>query len=149
MLIAKVENGQVLEVADYRSIFPNTSFTASGPNDEFLAENGCMPVTMWRQYDQATEKLVNVDPYVEGNAVYTVAVEAKSQEEIDAETAAKTEAKAAEVRAERNEKLSASDWTQVADAPVDQAAWAAYRQALRDVPEQAGFPWSVVWPEKP
>jgi hypothetical protein len=53
------------------------------------------------------------------------------------------------VRSERNDLLSASDWTQVADAPVDQAAWASYRQALRDVPEQAGFPHDVAWPAKP
>jgi hypothetical protein len=55
----------------------------------------------------------------------------------------------AEVRYERDEKLANSDWTQVADAPVNQAAWATYRQALRDIPLQAGFPWNVTWPESP
>jgi hypothetical protein len=45
--------------------------------------------------------------------------------------------------------LKESDWTQVADAPVDQSAWADYRQALRDVPQQSGFPQEVVWPTKP
>lgn len=54
-----------------------------------------------------------------------------------------------EVRSQRNALLAASDWTQVADAPVDQTAWAAYRQALRDVPDQEGFPASVVWPVAP
>ena len=54
-----------------------------------------------------------------------------------------------EVRAERNRLLTASDWTQVADAPVDQAAWAAYRQALRDLPQQDGFPLNVIWPTTP
>ena len=53
------------------------------------------------------------------------------------------------VRFERNAKLTASDWTQVAAAPVDQAAWAAYRQALRDVPQQSSFPTDIVWPTKP
>ena len=38
------------------------------------------------------------------------------------------------MRLERNRLLAASDWTQVADAPVDRAAWATYRQALRDFP---------------
>ena len=56
---------------------------------------------------------------------------------------------AASVRTERDALLAASDWTQVADAPVDQAAWAVYRQALRDVTAQAGFPDAVVWPVKP
>jgi len=45
--------------------------------------------------------------------------------------------------------LKESDWTQVADAPVDQSAWADYRQALRDVPQQEGFPQEVVWPNPP
>ena len=59
------------------------------------------------------------------------------------------EEKAAAIRAQRNWRLSSSDWTQIADSPVDAAAWAAYRQALRDVPQQAGFPETVVWPEPP
>ena len=53
------------------------------------------------------------------------------------------------VGAERDSLLSESDWTQVADAPVDKAAWATYRQALRDIPTQTGFPKAVLWPEKP
>lgn len=53
------------------------------------------------------------------------------------------------VRAKRNYLLTASDWTQVADAPVDKSAWAAYRQQMRDIPAQNGFPLNVVWPEKP
>lgn len=57
-------------------------------------------------------------------------------------------AKAA-MREERNSRLTASDWTQVADAPVDQTAWATYRQALRDVPSQGGFPENIDWPAVP
>jgi hypothetical protein len=52
-------------------------------------------------------------------------------------------------RYERDELLTSSDWTQVADAPVDQAAWAAYRSLLRDVPQQSGFPADITWPTKP
>jgi hypothetical protein len=54
-----------------------------------------------------------------------------------------------EVRAQRNALLSACDWTQLADAPVDDLAWAVYRQALRDIPDQPGFPANVVWPVAP
>lgn len=57
--------------------------------------------------------------------------------------------KALHIRAERNQKLVQSDWTQVADAAVDKAAWATYRQALRDITAQDGFPWNVTWPEQP
>ena len=56
---------------------------------------------------------------------------------------------AEKARAERKLLLAASDWTQVKDAPVDQAAWSAYRQALRDIPQQPGVPQNVVWPSKP
>lgn len=52
------------------------------------------------------------------------------------------------VRQERNRLISESDWTQLPDSPVDKEAWAAYRQELRDVPTQAGFPWNVEWPAK-
>ena len=63
--------------------------------------------------------------------------------------AAKDAEQAKAVRADRNGKLKDCDWTQLADSPVDKAVWATYRQALRDVPKQAGFPWDVQWPEQP
>ena len=53
------------------------------------------------------------------------------------------------VRDQRTTKLAECDWTQLADAPVDKAAWATYRQALRDVTKQAGFPWDIEWPVAP
>lgn len=53
------------------------------------------------------------------------------------------------VRDDRNQRLSACDWTQLADAPVDKAAWAIYRQSLRDITKSDGFPWTMVWPIKP
>jgi len=56
---------------------------------------------------------------------------------------------AAEARVKRNALLAQSDWTQVADAPVDQTAWATYRQALRDITVQAGFPENIDWPIAP
>lgn len=55
-------------------------------------------------------------------------------------------------RNERNQKLTFCDWTQLPDAPLTaemKAAYAVYRQALRDVPAQAGFPDAIEWPEEP
>lgn len=49
----------------------------------------------------------------------------------------------------RNAELARTDWTQVADAPVDKAAWAIYRQALRDLPAQGGQAEAAVFPVKP
>jgi len=63
--------------------------------------------------------------------------------------AAKDAEQAKSVREQRDQKLKDSDWTQVADAPVDKEVWATYRQALRDLTAQAGFPWEVTWPDAP
>ncbi len=56
------------------------------------------------------------------------------------------------VRAYRERMLQDSDWVVTKSYELGQpvpADWAAYRQALRDVPEQSGFPWNVVWPIAP
>jgi hypothetical protein len=85
----------------------------------------------------------------EGNVPFTPEEEAE-WDAMEAEYAAGADDRAAaEIRTERDAKLTESDWTQVADAPVDQAAWATYRQALRDIPDQAGFPNEVNWPTAP
>ena len=52
-------------------------------------------------------------------------------------------------RGKRDGLLITSDWTQVDDSPVDKSAWATYRQLLRDVPTQAGFPNTISWPTEP
>jgi hypothetical protein len=65
---------------------------------------------------------------------------------------ANTIIKARNVREDRAQALSQCDWTQVPDAPLtaeQKAAWAAYRQELRDLTTQEGFPWNVTWPTKP
>lgn len=53
------------------------------------------------------------------------------------------------VRSQRDGLLSECDWTQTLDAPVDREAWAEYRQKLRDIPLQPGFPEVIDWPIKP
>ena len=52
-------------------------------------------------------------------------------------------------RSLRDSRLSDCDWTQVPDAPVNQAAWATYRQALRDLPANTEDPANPVWPIQP
>lgn len=54
----------------------------------------------------------------------------------------------AAIRAERNTLLAQYDWTQLPDAPVDTAAWATYRQELRDITDQAD-PFNIEWPVVP
>lgn len=62
-----------------------------------------------------------------------------------------TEEEVAEVvRRERDALLAETDWTQSPDVPEEtQQKWRPYRQALRDVPQQSGFPENVTWPEEP
>jgi hypothetical protein len=53
-----------------------------------------------------------------------------------------------QIRYWRNDQLARTDWTQVADAPVDASAWATYRQALRDLPDTIDID-NPVLPEAP
>ena len=56
---------------------------------------------------------------------------------------------AASVRQSRNDKLKECDWTQLSDSTADKPLWATYRQALRDISGQTGFPWDIEWPIAP
>ena len=60
------------------------------------------------------------------------------------------QSKTADVRDRRNALLTSTDWTQAADVPqAIKDKYATYRQALRDVPQQEGFPDNIVWPTQP
>jgi hypothetical protein len=60
------------------------------------------------------------------------------------------EAQAGFVIAKRNKLLLQSDWTQLGDIPAaTKEKWTAYRQALRDITKQEGFPFTVTFPEQP
>lgn len=96
MLIAKIDDGQIT-VADYRSLFPYTSFLSSGPDANWLTENGCMPVSMFREHDRETQRLVPCEPYIDGGTVYTFVVENKTAEELAADAAAKARALQADI----------------------------------------------------
>lgn len=55
-----------------------------------------------------------------------------------------------QVRIKRNAKLSQTDWTQSEDIPQEiRDLWKPYRQALRDVSSQPGFPYDITWPIPP
>ena len=122
-----------------------TSFPESMP-DERLAEWGVFPVSATAQPIPAPGEIVEELTPVELGGVWT------QQWLVRAATQQETDRKAADVRAERGSLLSACDWTQVDDSPlsnVQKAAWATYRQALRDISAQSGFPWTIDWPVTP
>jgi len=62
---------------------------------------------------------------------------------------ATNEQKWEQIRLWRNAQLKESDWTQLEDAPVNKTAWATYRQALRDLPQQGGEANEAELPNKP
>ena len=83
----------------------------------------------------------------EGNVPFTVEEELKWASDKATYEASKGVRQAENVRRDRDSLIAASDWTQCAD--ISQATkdkWAPYRKALRDVPQQAGFPFDVIWP---
>jgi len=161
------DTGQVIGDAEFRRLHASTSFPATLTDeilDAFGADrvlNGTEPeLTSPYQFvfEQGVEQIngkwytkqvigpVFTDVTNDNGATITAAEqEAAYVARIDAE-AAKS------VRADRDKRLAECDWTQLDDTPVGNAgkfAWASYRQALRDVPAQAGFPWNVTWPTKP
>lgn len=147
MLIAVVNNGVVEEVADYTVIFPNTSFPSTGPDAEFLAANNCMIVTVWKPYNQITQKLVPATPYIEDNQVFTIVVEDKTPEELAQTYADQWNV----VKMQRDKILYSCDWTQLPDCPLtteEVAQWRTYRQEVRDVVNQQD-PFNITWPVSP
>ena len=86
---------------------------------------------------------------VDGVVVALSSSEISQLEERDtAWTAGEDDRAAADARDKRNDLLAATDWTANSDVTMT-TEMTAYRQALRDVPTQSGFPSDVTWPDKP
>jgi len=142
MQVAKILNGNIVQVADCRELcewYP--------PTDEQLSDRDLVRVSVFRAHDALTQKLVACAPVLEGEFVYTVAVASLTAEEIQA---AKDSAMA-QLRGNRNNLLAQCDWTQIPDCTLsNKIAWMTYRQALRDFPStvaDARLP--VEWPHSP
>lgn len=147
MYINTVTKEYPLSRAQIKAKFPNTSFPAA-----FVppAPYASVHMTALPEYDADTHTVKEAAPvHVNERWEQAWALIERSEEEKQTIQQQKYQNAAQSVRGKRDALLAQSDWTQVADAPVDKAAWAAYRQALRDVPVQAGFPWDVIWPEQP
>ena len=121
-------------------------------------------------YDQLTPEVmeaIGVDPVLEGPQAQPTRYQVGYRDGVqqidgqwftkysvadmdDDANAAKDAEQAKSVRSDRNQRLKDSDWSQGKDiADAVSQPWAVYRQALRDVPAQAGFPWDVTWPDAP
>ena len=102
------------------------------------------------QYDSKMQvvSLSDTPVFEAGQWVLKWSVRDKTSEELYQQYAAQADS----VRASRNQKLTESDWVVIkaleAGGPQD-FAWASYRQALRDITAQPGFPWTITWPDAP
>ena len=155
--------GQVMYESEFRTLFPNTSLpqqlTEALINDlgaDVVFEGPQASGGTVYQYSQAqgVEQINGkwYTKYVLGPTFIDTVVDGVTTTALEHENAYKAQKDAEQaknVRATRDAKLSECDWTQVADAPVDKAVWATYRQALRDITAQSGFPWTVEWPDAP
>lgn len=113
--------------------------------------NGLTLVRVYEDEQEVTREAVsNMDTPWHGYSYTTYeTVTQVPQAAVNVDTWADYDTAAAAVRAERDKLIAATDWTVLGDAKTVKADWKTYRQALRDVPEQAGFPYAVVWPTPP
>jgi hypothetical protein len=142
----RTQDGKVMYEGEFRALFPNTSLPQQ--LTETLINDMGGDVVFEGPQAQPTRYQVGFADGVEqidGKWYTKYSVSDMDQEAI----AAKDTEQAKAIRSQRTDKLKDSDWTQVADAPVNQAAWATYRQALRDITAQPGFPWDTQWPDAP
>jgi hypothetical protein len=149
--LIKLENniptGNAVDELNFRMLFPDTSFPA-------LLTSGIVEQFGFGMYDFSSqpetgryEKVVESTPVKNEFGVFIqswdiVPMSDEEKSEVDSW-------KANMVRKERNYKLMECDWTQLQDAPVNSQDWVSYRNALRDLPSQIGFPWDIIWPDKP
>ena len=140
------ESGQVVTDSEFRAMFPNTGFPVQ-LTEQIINDFGGDVVFEGPQAQPSRYQVGFRDGVEQINGKWYTKY---SVSDMDDEAKAALDAQQAKsVRDDRTNRLSESDWTQLADAPVDKTAWATYRQALRDVTTQEGFPWSVSWPVKP
>lgn len=151
-MFAKIENNQVAEYplteGAIKLRFPLTSFTT---NFSANLPDGYVRVQPSSQPSQDELKVITETTPVLVDGVWTqawVQFDKYTAEELAAYNAKKDSDKAQEVRDVRNKLLSRTDWRFRSDMTPSQA-WIDYCVALRNVPEQTGFPWAVEWPTEP
>jgi hypothetical protein len=150
-MLIRLENGiptgHPVDDYNFRTLHPGVSFP------RYLSPDDVEPLGFGLyEFSQIPEtpkykKVVEETPVKKENGIWCQqwnVVDMNAEEKLTADAA-----RAEEVRLERSSELAASDWTQLPDSPVNSAAWLVYRQELRDVPAQSGFPWEVSWPEPP
>ena len=164
MQIRNRQNGTIMFENEFRKLYPNTSFpqviseqtfndfdadvvlegpqASGGDHYQYSVYGGVEQIAgQWfTKYNLGPSFFETQDE--QGHVTSAAENEAAYKAFKDAE-------QAKSVRTSRNEKLKESDWTQITDSTANKAAWATYRQALRDMSSQSGFPWTITWPDAP
>lgn len=162
MEIRNRTTGAVITISQFRAQYPNTSFPKQITTD-ILDSYGYDPVLNGAAADVTAPYGISVRDGVEeiNGQWFTrfvagptfVANEEATAAEQEAAYRANVDAEVGtSVRADRDQRLAASDWTQMADSPLSfdkKAEWATYRQSLRDLPTTSGFPHTMTWPDEP
>lgn len=148
MFVHLVDDNPVIKtMRDFKQENPNVSLPKDNLEDA-LVGFGYYPLTFGDipEYDPSTHKFVNATAPVLENDVWVLK---KEIVELTAEQKVENDAiQAKTVRAQRTKKLEETDYLALSDVVISDEM-KTYRQALRDITAQEGFPWNVIWPEKP
>ena len=153
------ETGAVVYESEFRALHPNTSMPQQ-LSEELLNAFGADVVfegpqatggTVYQYSQRSGVEQLNgkwYTKYIIGPVFMDGETTAVEQETVYKAQKDAEQAKA--IRQSRDEKLKATDWSQGKDiADLASAKYTTYRQELRDIPAQAGFPWNVQWPTQP
>jgi hypothetical protein len=157
MTIRIRSTGQLMQDSEFRMLLKSAgdgAWRAPELTQEILDIIGADPVLEGPQASGGTvyqySQYVGVEQ-IDGKwyTKYTLGPVFTDAEEEASYKARRDAEQAANVRRSRNDLLTKCDWTQIADSTANKPVWATYRQALRDVTVQEGFPWNVTWPVEP
>lgn len=139
------ETGAVVYEPEFRALFPNTSLPQQ-LTEALINELGGDVVFEGPQAQPTQYQTAFADGVEEINGKWYTKYSVADMD--DEGKAALDTHQAKAIRATRDTLLAETDWRYRRDQTTTQA-WDDYCQALRDIPAQSGFPWSVTWPAKP
>ena len=159
MEIIFTKTQQVVSETEFRNLYPNTSFPKIlAP--EVLADFNAVAIlegphaTPTSPYEYSFRDGIQEinGKYFTKYSLGPIFVDNENQTASEQELeyrARINEERASSVRNTRNQLLKESDWTQISDATVNKDIWLSYRQELRDITIQEGFPFNIIWPTQP
>tara|TARA_B100001094_G_scaffold330684_1_gene396530 strand:- start:662 stop:1126 length:465 start_codon:yes stop_codon:yes gene_type:complete len=153
-MLIQIESGQPvgnpINEREFKSLHSNVSFTIPLEVEDVISRGYALyqesnpPETSNHELaERSTPVKVSNELWETGWSVRQMTPEESAKADADQSTL---------VRKERDSLLAQSDWTQFTDSPLSEnakTAWASYRDSLRNIPSQSGFPWDIIWPELP